>query len=113
MRGVQPNKMTELEQSFSGSVPKRFFCRFEGALNRFALGKIESEPVYTASGSILPTKTEFKAPSNQKKIGVNIEFNINPDFFFDFRGFKSVCVGVRLNRNQYITPSKRIEKRTK
>ncbi len=50
-----------------------------------------------------PRKPNLKLPQIEQKIGVNIEFNINPDFFFDFRGFKSVCVGVRLNRNQYIT----------
>ena len=32
-----------------------------------------------------PKKTTFKASIIEEKIGVNIEFNINPDFFFDLR----------------------------
>ena len=40
-----------------------------------------------------PRKPNLKLPQIEQKIGVNIEFNIDPDFFFDFRGFKSVCVG--------------------
>ncbi len=40
----------------------------------------------TGSGSILPQrKPNLKLPQIEEKIGVNIEFNINPDFLFDLR----------------------------
>ena len=43
--------------------------------------------VYTPSTSKAPTKTELKALSNRIKNRGQYEFNINPDFLFDFRGF--------------------------
>jgi hypothetical protein len=60
-----------------------------------------------------PKKATFKAFEIEQKIGVNIEFNINPDFLFDLKELSMPSFWVRFNRNEYITPRKRIENRPK
>jgi hypothetical protein len=48
-----------------------------------------------------PKKTTFKAFEIEQKIGVNIEFNINPDFLFDLKELSMPSFWVRFNRNEY------------
>ena len=61
-----------------------------------------------------PKRTTFKAFEIEQKIGVNIEFNINPDFLFDLKelsmeSFLGAIEVERVYTHVDITPQKRIE----
>ena len=48
-----------------------------------------------------PKKTAFKASTIEVKIGVHIELNMNPDFFFNCRELSMWSFWVRLNQKEY------------
>ncbi len=47
--------------------------------------KLQSPKYILVPVQSYPNANRFKAPEIEEKIGVNIKFNIDPDFLFDLR----------------------------
>ena len=80
------NSVPEATEKFCNHMRADLLLFYKGKIEGFTCSNSkDSSRYYTRSGSMAPKKTAFKASTIEQKIGVHIELNMNPDFFFNCR----------------------------